>query len=44
MDEEEKTSVIPVVDEFEDVFPEEVPKLPLNREVDFSIDLCQEPA
>jgi len=36
---EEKTSVIPVVHEFEDVFPDEVPRLPPNREVKFSIDL-----
>ena len=30
---------IPVVDEFPDVFPEELPGLPPIREVDFSIDL-----
>jgi len=36
---EEGTSVITVVHEFEDVFPEEVPRLPLSREVEFSIDL-----
>ena len=35
----ERTSVIPVVHEFEDVFPDEVPGLPPNREVEFSIDL-----
>jgi len=28
-----------VVHEFEDVFPDEVPGLPPNREVEFSIDL-----
>ena len=32
-------SAIPVVQEFEDVFPEEVPGLPPSREVEFSIDL-----
>jgi len=31
--------VILVVHEFEDVFPDEVPGLPPNREVEFSIDL-----
>ena len=35
----EATSVIPVVQVFGDVFPEEVPGLPPNREVEFSIDL-----
>ena len=35
----EATSVIPVVQDFEDVFPEEVPGLPPRREVEFSIDL-----
>jgi len=40
--EKEGTSVIPVVHEFEDVFPEEVPRLPPNREVEFSIDLVPE--
>jgi len=33
------TSVIPIVHEFKDVFPEEVPGLPPNKEVEFSIDL-----
>jgi len=32
-------SVILVVQEFEDVLPEEVPGLPPSREVEFSIDL-----
>ena len=36
---EEGTSVIPMVHEFENVFPEEVPGLPPNREVEFSINL-----
>ena len=35
----EMTSVIPVVQDFVDVFPEEVPGLPPSREVEFSIDL-----
>ncbi|XP_027913801.1 uncharacterized protein LOC114173534 [Vigna unguiculata] len=38
VEEKEGTSVIPVVHEFEDVFPNEVPRLLPNREVDFSID------
>ena len=37
--EKEGTSVISVVHEFEDVFPDEVPGLPPSREVEFSIDL-----
>jgi len=36
---EEETFVIPVVQDFGDVFPEEVPWLPPHREVEFSIDL-----
>jgi len=32
-------SAIPVVQEFEDVFPEEVPGLPPHRDVEFSINL-----
>ncbi|XP_027912185.1 uncharacterized protein LOC114180602 [Vigna unguiculata] len=28
-----------VVDEYADVFPDEIPKLPLSRDVDFTIDL-----
>jgi len=39
VEEKEGTSVIPVVHEFEDVFPDEVPGLPPNRKVEFSIDL-----
>jgi len=39
VEEKEGMSVIPVVQEFEDVLPEEVPGLPPNREVEFSIDL-----
>jgi len=35
----EGKSVIPVVHEFEDVFPDEVPGLPPSREMEFSIDL-----
>ncbi|XP_027903660.1 uncharacterized protein LOC114163554 [Vigna unguiculata] len=37
--EKEGTSVIPVVHEFENVFPDEVLGLPPSREVEFSIDL-----
>jgi len=36
---EERTSVIPVVHKFEDVFLKEVLGLPPSREVEFSIDL-----
>jgi len=39
VEKEERITVIPMVREFEDVFPEEVPGLPLMREVEFSIDL-----
>jgi len=39
VEKEERIAVIPVVREFEDVFPEEVPGLPPRREVEFSIDL-----
>jgi len=37
--EREGTSVIPMVHDFEDVFPDEVLRLPPSREVEFSIDL-----
>ena len=36
---EEKAENIPVVCEFEDVFPEELPGLPPQREIDFGIEL-----
>jgi len=39
VEKEERILMIPVVREFEDVFPEEVPGLPPRREVEFSIDL-----
>ena len=39
VEKEERITVIPVVREFEDVFPEEVPGLPPRREVEFFIDL-----
>jgi len=39
VEKEERIIVIPVVWEFEDVFPEEVPSLPPWREVEFSKDL-----
>ena len=35
----EATLMIPIVQEFEDVFPKEVPGLLPNREVEFTIDL-----
>ena len=39
MSTEEQISKIPVVDEYADVFPDEIPELPPNRDIDFSIDL-----
>ena len=36
---EEKAENIPVVCEFEDVFPKELPGLPPQREIDFWIEL-----
>jgi len=36
---EEEVENIPVVCEFEDVFHEELPKLPLQRKIDFGIEL-----
>jgi len=41
VEKKEGTSVIPVVHEFEDMFPDEVLRLPPRREVEFSIDLVQ---
>ncbi|XP_061344646.1 uncharacterized protein LOC133290567, partial [Gastrolobium bilobum] len=38
-DSKEPTANIPVVCEFEDVFPEEIPHFPPEREIEFSIDL-----
>ena len=39
MSAEEQISKIPVVDEYADVFPDEIPELPPSRDIDFSIDL-----
>jgi len=39
MSTEEQISKIPVVDEYADIFPYEIPELPPNRDIDFSIDL-----
>jgi len=39
MSTEEQISRIPVVDEYADVFPDEIPELPPSRDIDFSIDL-----
>jgi len=36
---EEKIETIPVVCEFEDVFPKELPGQPQQREIDFGIEL-----
>jgi len=35
----EKISMIPVVVEYADVFPDEIPEFPPSRDVDFTIDL-----
>ncbi|WVZ49541.1 hypothetical protein U9M48_000889 [Paspalum notatum var. saurae] len=40
----QKIKKIPVVCEFPDVFPEELPGLPLDRDVEFKIDLVPETA
>ena len=37
--EEELLDVVPVVREFKEVFPKEIPHLPRKREIDLSIDL-----
>ena len=37
--EEELLDAIPVIREFKEVFPKEIPHLPPKREIDFSIDL-----
>ena len=34
-----KVEDIPVVCEFEDVFPEDLPSLPPDREIEFAIDV-----
>jgi len=36
---EEHIRSIPVVDEYADIFPDEIPKLPPSRDVEFFIDL-----
>jgi hypothetical protein len=36
---EAKLEDIPVVNEFQDVFPQELPGMPPNREIEFTIDL-----
>jgi len=40
----EKISMIPVVEEYTDVFPDEIPELPPSRDIDFTIDLIPEAA
>ena len=37
-----KFNDIPILNEFSDVFPEEIPSLPPKRELDFTIELVQE--
>ena len=37
-----KIEDIPVLKEFEDIFPEEVPGLPPKRDIDFTIDMIPE--
>lgn len=39
---EVKVDLVPVVQEFQDVFPEEIPSLPPDREVEFVIELVLE--
>jgi hypothetical protein len=36
---ESRLEDIPVVNEFQDVFPQELPGMPLDREIEFTIDL-----
>jgi len=36
---EEQIRSIPVVDEYVDVFPNEISELPPSRDIDFSVDL-----
>jgi hypothetical protein len=36
---EAKLEDIPVVNEFQDVFPQELPRMPPDREIEFTIDL-----
>ena len=36
---QEKLEIIRVVEEFMDVFPEELPGLPLEKEVDLSVEI-----
>ena len=37
--EEPRQKDIPIVNEFLDVFPKDIPRLPLDREIEFAIDL-----
>ena len=37
--EEPRQEDIPIVNEFSDVFPKDLPRLPLDREIEFVIDL-----
>ena len=37
----EKINMIPVVEEYADVFPSKIPELPPSRDVDFTIDLIR---
>jgi len=39
MSTKEQISKIPVMDEYADVFSDEIPELPPSRDIDFSIDL-----
>ena len=38
---EQRIEYFPVLEEFKDVFPEEIPGLPLKRDLDFSVELTQ---
>ena len=40
-DREQCIEDFPILEEFKDVFPEEIPRLPLKRDLEFSIELTQ---
>ncbi|XP_076909482.1 uncharacterized protein LOC143566758 [Bidens hawaiensis] len=42
--ESKKMEEVPIVSEFKDVFPEELPRIPPDREVEFRIDLVSGPS
>ena len=38
-DREQRIEDFPILEEFKDVFPEEIPGLPLKRDLEFSIEI-----